>query len=119
MSETAKTYPVIPPWEEIVQHMQDKDLSRSVDTLLRVIPSRDRSRRILILQSDSGFYKIAYEELHVYDADEWAYLWNILNRYPAWWEPTRSSLNTVSFYGTVDDAIKAIQESPEFKAHFV
>ena len=119
MSDAVKSYPVIPPWKEIVEHMQGKGLRRFVDTILRVIPSRDRSRRILILQSDSGFYKVEYEELHVYDAEEWAYLWNILNRYPAWWEPVQSSLNTVSFYGTMEDAVKAIQESPEYKTHFV
>ena len=41
------------------------------------------------------------------------------DRYPAWWEPVNSSINSKSFYGTEDDAIKAITDSYEYKAYFI
>ena len=109
----------IPTWEEIVEHMQGEKPSFFVDTAVHIFLSKDRSKRIIILQSDHGYYKTVHEEIRVWDEDEWNYFCNDLDRYPAWWEPVDSSINSKSFYGTEDDAIKAVTDSCEYKTYFI
>lgn len=109
----------MPTWDEIVERMQDKELSFFADTVVRRISSKDRAKRIIILQNDHGYYKVLYEEIRVWDEDEWNYFCNDPARYPAWWEPVHSSINSKSFYGTEDDAINAVANSHEFKTYFV
>ena len=108
----------MPSWEEIVAHMQGKELSFFADTIVRVIDSKDHAKRVIILRSDHGYYKTVYEEIRVWDKDEWNYFYNDPDRYPAYWEPIDSSINTKSFYGTEEDAIQAITESHEYKMYF-
>ena len=108
----------MPSWEEIVAHMQGKELSFFADTIVRVIDSKDHAKRVIILRSDHGYYKTVYEEIRVWDEDEWNYFFNDPDRYPAYWEPVDSSINTKSFYGTEEDAIKAITESHEYEMYF-
>ena len=108
----------IPPWEEIVDHMQGQQLSGFADEVVKAIVSLDRSKRILILQSKNGYYKTVYEEIRVYDEDEWVYFCNDPNRYPAWWEPVNSSINTKSFYSSEADALREVKTTPEYTAYF-
>lgn len=108
----------MPTWEEILDHMQGKEPAFFADAVVRIILSNDRSKRIIILQSDHGYYKAVYEEIRVWDEDEWNYFCNDPDWYPAWWEPATSSINSKSFYGTEDDAIKAVTNSHEYKMHF-
>ena len=108
----------IPSWDEVVTHMQDKGLSFSSDTIARIIHSKDHSKRVIILRSDHGYFKTVYEEICVWDEDEWNYFYNNPTGYPAYWNLAESSINSNSFYGTEEDAIKAIAESYEYKMFF-
>ena len=108
----------MPSWDEIVMHMQGKELSFFADTIVRVIDSKDHAKRIIILRSDHGYYKTVYEEIRVWDEDEWNYFCNAPDRYPAYWEPVDSPINSKSFYGTEEDAIKAVTASYEYKMDF-
>ena len=47
----------MPSWDEIVTHMQGKELSFFTDTIVRVIVSNDHAKRLIILRSDHGYYK--------------------------------------------------------------
>ena len=94
----------MPTWDEIVEHLQGEKPFFFADTAVRTFLSKDRAKRIIILQSAHGYYKTAYEEIRVLDEDEWNYFCNDPDRYPAWWEPVDSSINCKSFYGTEDDA---------------
>lgn len=108
-----------PSWDEIMKYMQDKELSALLDTVVNVLSSKDLSKRILILQSESGYYTVLYEEIRVYTPDEWAHFCHDANKYPAWWEPVySSSLNTASFYGTMEEAMQVITNSYEYKMYF-
>lgn len=109
----------MPTWEEIVDHMQGKEISFFADAVVRIILSKDRTKRIIILQSDHGYYKTVYEEIRVWDEDEWNYFCNDPDRYPAYWESVASSINSKSFYGTEDDAVAAVADSHEYKTYFV
>ena len=108
----------MPTWEEILDHMQGEEPVFFADAVVCIILSKDRAKRIIILQSDHGYYKTVYEEIRVWDEDEWNYFCNDPNRYPARWEPVTSSINSKSFYGTEDDAIKAVTNSHEYKMYF-
>lgn len=108
----------MPTWEEILDHMQGEEPVFFADTVVCIILSKDRAKRIIILQSDHGYYKTVYEEIRVWDEDEWNYFCNDPDRYPARWEPVTSSINSKSFYGTEDDAIKAVTNSHEYKMYF-
>ena len=109
----------MPSWEEIVAHMQGKELSFFADTIVRVIDSKDHAKRVIILRSDHGYYKTVYEEICVWDEDEWLYCSSDPNSYPAYWEQVDSSINSKSFYGTEDEAIHAVSESHEYKMYFI
>ena len=109
----------MPSWEEIVAHMQGKELSFFADTIVRVIDSKDHAKRVIILRSDHGYYKTVYEEIRVWDEDEWLYCSSDPNSYPAYWEQVDSSINSKSFYGTEDEAIHAVSESHEYKMYFI
>ena len=108
----------MPTWDEIIEHMQGQDLSFFADTIVQVFLSKDRSKRILILRSDHGYYKTVYEEIRVWDEDEWSYFCNDPDRYPAWWEPVDAPFSR-SIYGTQEEAIHGVMESHEYKAYFV
>ena len=108
----------IPAWEEIVNHMHGQGLSCFTDQVVKVLVSLDLSKRILILQSENGYYKTVYEEIRVFDEDEWVFFCRDPGRYPAWWEPVNSTISTKSFYYSVADALKEIKATPEYKAYF-
>lgn len=111
-------YRKMPTWAEIIEHLQDKVPSFFADTIVRTFLSKDRAKRIFILQNNHGYYRTMYEEIRVWDEDEWNYFYNDLDKYPASWEPVDSSINTKSFYGTEEDALKAIAESHEYEVYF-
>ena len=109
----------MPSWNEIVEYMQGKELSFFSDTVVRVIESKDRTKRIIILQSDNGYYKMAYEEICVWDENEWKNYCKDPNIYPAYWNPAVSSINNKSFYGSESDVFSAIIQSHEYQTYFV
>jgi hypothetical protein len=113
-----KAVPPLPSWEEIVDHMHGKELEYFDNCVVDVLYSRDRSRRIVFLQSENEYYKVVYEEIRVFDEDEWVYFCNDPDRYPAWWEPVNSSINTKSFYGNKEEALKEVKYSYEYIKFF-
>ena len=116
--KSSNPMPSIPDWDEIVEYMQGKELNAYSDAFVDVLYSRERSKRIVILQSEKGYYKVVYEEIQVFDEDEWVYFCDDPNRYPAWWAPVSSSINTKSFYGTMKEALKEIKCSYEYLTYF-
>lgn len=110
--------PPIPSWDEIVDHMHGKEFEYFDNCVVDVLYSHDRSRRIVFLQSENEYYKVVYEEIRVFDEDEWVYFCNDPDRYPAWWEPVNSSINTKSFYGTKEEALNEVKYSYEYIKFF-
>ena len=110
--------PPIPPWDEIVEHMQGVGLSGFADSVVRVLHSRDRSKRIIILHSENGYFRPLYEEICVCDEDELVCFCNVPGWYPAWWQPVNSPINAISFYASEADVLKELMCSPEYKTYF-
>lgn len=112
--------PPIPPYEEIVKSLYDKNLCFTDDlTVLRVLYSKDKTKRFIILKSNKGFYKYTYEEICVCDEDEWSYLYlcKVNDACPAWWE-TKDRSVAYSFFGTETEAMLALTSEPEYKLYF-
>ena len=110
--------PPIPPFSEIVEMMFDKSLSFSEDMqVIRVIYNEEKTKRFILLKSVNGYYKYTYEELCVFDEEEWMYICNQENAVPAWWNPMDRSF-AYSFFGTEDEALKMLMQEGEYKQYF-
>lgn len=105
-----------PSWDEIVEHMQDKQLSGFAHKIVKVIYSKDRLRRIILLQSENGFFTPQFERLYVWDEDEWFYFGKD-NIYPAFWQLEESFFQK-SIYASEEIALNEIKQTPEYKTYF-
>ncbi len=110
--------PPILPFPEIVEMMFDKGLSFSENLqVIKVIYNEEKTKRFIILKSINGYYKYTYEELCVYDEDEWMYICNQKNVVPAYWNPKDRSF-AYSFFGTEDEVMSALLQESEYKQYF-
>lgn len=111
--------PPMPPYSEIVQSLYDKDLSFSDGlTPVRVLYSKDKAKRFIILKSDKGFFKYTYEKIYVYDEYEWHFICNEENACPACWLPY-DYMYSYSFFGTEKDAMSALVAESDYKMYFL
>ena len=109
---------IIPPFPEIVEMMFDKGLSFSEDMqVIKVIYNEEKTRRFILLKSVNGYYKYTYEELCVFDEEEWMYICNQENAVPAWWNPKDHSF-AYSFFGTEEEALTMLMQEGEYKQYF-
>ena len=110
--------PPIPPFSEIVEMMYDKSLSFSEDLqLVKVIYNEEKTKRFILLKSVNGYYKYTYEELCLFDEEEWLYICNLENAFPAYWNPKDRSF-AYSFFGTEEDALSMLMQEEEYKEYF-
>ena len=110
--------PQIPPFSEIVEMMYDKSLSFSEDLqLVKVIYNEEKTKRFILLKSVNGYYKYTYEELCVFDEEEWMYICNQKNALPAWWAPKDRSF-AYSFFGTEEEALSMLMQEGEYRQYF-
>ena len=109
----------MPPYNEIVKSLYDQELTYSEEvTVCRVIYSKDKSKRFVILKSDKGFYKYTYEEVCVFDELDWtSHFCHLDNVKPGWWEPKDRSF-AYSFFGTEGEALGALKLESEYKQFF-
>lgn len=112
-----KNKKTIPPLEEIVETLYNKQLSFTDEKIVKVIYSSDKTKRFIILKSTNGFYKYTYEEICVLDEDEWKYCCNDANAYPAFWE-TRDKSSAYSFFGTENEAFLSMKQESAYILHF-
>ena len=108
----------MPSIEEIIEQMQNRDLPDVPADHLHIFTAKDRTRRIIIRQSNSGYYTICYEQLCLRDEEEWRHLSHLPHILPAWWEPVDSPLNTKSFYGTYEEALKEMISFTDYRQYF-
>lgn len=102
------------PTEEIINRMYDKSLCFT-DEVLKVIYSKDKSKRYVILQNESGIVHFVFEEIELYDDYESNFLENSWDAPPAVW----NSFNTHrSFFGTLDEAVQNLKFESEYKQYF-
>ena len=117
---TAEEKPVmpIPPMEEITEKLSREEPKLVDCEIIRVIYSRDKTKRFILFRSDKGFYKYTYEQIFVFDEEEWGIVSHIHeNPYPAYWGSV-DSFCARSFFGTEEDALSALKQETEYLQYF-
>lgn len=110
--------PPMPPFSEIVEMMYDKCLSFSEDlTVIKVIYNEEKTKRFILLKSVNGYYKYTYEELCVYDEEDWTYICNQEDAVPAWWN-TKDRSFAYSFFGSAEEALTMLMQESEYMQYF-
>lgn len=105
-----------PDWETIVRIMKDKSLDCFVDEVIKVIYSRDNTRRYVILKNKDAILTYHLENLYPYDDEDWKYISAVEDALPAMWE---SQSDWCSRFEREDDLMKALVNEPEYKQFFL
>ena len=84
--------PPMHSWETVVEMMYDKYLDAFSDEVVKVIYSKDRWMRYVVLKDEKEFFTYQLEAIYQYDEDEWKYICSHDNVLPAMWEPAISGM---------------------------
>lgn len=104
----------LPPWEEVVKMMYDKDLHAPCDyEIIDVIYSTDKAHRYLILKSDD-LLTYRYERLQA--CDEYELLCLPDGALPAYWLPHESGAKPI--FNDLDILMRELKAEPLYKTYF-
>lgn len=109
--------PPMPSWETVVEMMYDKHLDAFSDEVVKVIYSKDRSMRYVVLKDEKGFFTYQLEAIYQYDEDEWKYICSHDNALPAMWDPFIGIVGN-SIFENMDELLKELKAEPEYKRYF-
>ena len=109
--------PPMPSWETIVEMMYDKHLDAFSDEVVKVIYSKDRSMRYVVLKDEKDFFTYQLEAIYQYDEDEWKYICSHDNALPAMWYPLIGIVDN-SIFENMDELLKELKAEPEYKRYF-
>ena len=104
--------PPMPEWNEIVEMLYDKNLDFLDSTVEKVIYSKDKSKRYVVLKSDKGFFTYRLEKIYQFDEEEWSYRCSF-DLTPAFWQDVDNG--SKSFFSTLEDALKELKQEAEYK----
>lgn len=107
----------IPSLDEVVKIMYNEGLNHFTDEVIIVFYSTDKSRRYILLQREDGFYTYTYEQIYVFDDEEWQYIYEDENTLPGMWAAASGGSNSI--FETIEDAINELKNESEFKTYFV
>ena len=97
--------------------MYDKHLDAFSDEVVKVIYSKDRSMRYVVLKDEKEFFTYQLEAIYPYDEDEWKYICSHDNVLPAMWEPFRGIVGK-SVFENIDELLNELKAEPEYKQYF-
>ena len=109
--------PSMPSWETVVEMMYDKHLDAFSDEVVKVIYSKDRWMRYVVLKDEKEFFTYQLEAIYQYDEDEWKYICSHDNVLPAMWEPFRGIVGK-SVFENIDELLNELKAEPEYKQYF-
>lgn len=112
MRNTQGTPVHVPTWEEVVENMYDKDLSCFTDEVVKVMYSKNRDMRYVVLKSDAGYYTYTCEQLYAFYEDELAFSDDDYG----YWSPADGKIK--HFFDSLDHAIRELKAEPEYKNYF-
>lgn len=110
--------PERPDWETVVEMMYDKQLDCFDDEIIRVIYSKDKSKRYLILKKESGVLTYQLEVIYQYDDEEWKYICDSKDALPAMWEPYYTEWR-FSHFEREEELMNELIHEPEYKQFFL
>jgi len=102
----------MPEWNEIVEMLYDKNLDFIDSTVEKVIYSKDKAKRYVVLKSEKGFYTYCLEKIHQLDEEEWNHSGSC-DFVPAFWQDADD--RSLSVFSTLEEALKELEQEPEYK----
>ena len=102
----------MPEWNEIVKMLYDKNLDCFDDEVVRVIYSKDKAMRYIVLKSDKGFFSYRLEKIYQLDEEEWSYRCSF-DLTPAFWQDVDNG--SKSIFSTLEDALNELKQEAEYK----
>ncbi len=118
LKKQKQTPPPLPSWKEVVDTLYDQDLDSFPHEVVEVLYSHDRSKRYVILKSNSGFYTFRFEKIGIWDKEEWDNLPSHENIIPGWWDEPLEGNNEKSFYGTFEELMAALYTDVYYQQYF-
>ena len=109
--------PPMPPWESVVEIMYDKQLDSFLDEVVKVIYSKDKTKRYVIIKSKKGFLSYGSEEIYAFDEDEWQFIGKEKDALPGYWCPLMGS-GVKSIFEREEELMKELICEPEYKCYF-
>ena len=109
--------PPMPLWEEIVKIMYDKNLDAFADEVVKVVYSKDKTMRYVLLKDKKGLFTYQLEAICPFDEDEWKYIFSQDNALPAAWELFYGTAGK-SFFANEEECLKEMRTEPEYKSYF-
>lgn len=97
--------------------MYDKDLDTFLKEAVKVIYSKERSMRYIVLRDENGLLTYLLEAICQYDGDEWKYIYAHDEVLPAKWVPFKSIIGK-SFFENIDGLLIELKSEPEYKIYF-
>ncbi|MBQ6795289.1 MAG: hypothetical protein IJO83_04000 [Clostridia bacterium] len=107
-----RAVPPMPEWNEIIDMLYDKNLDFVDSTVEKVIYSKDKSKRYVVLKSDKGFFTYRLERIYQFDEEDWSYR-HSFDLAPAFWQEVNNG--TKSIFSTLEDALKELEHEGEYK----
>ena len=107
-----RVVPEMPEWNEIVEMLYDTNLDFLDLTVEKVIYSRDKAKRYVILKSDKGFFSYRLEKIYQFDEEEWSYRCSF-DLSPAFWQDVDNG--SKSIFSTLEDALNELKQESEYK----
>ena len=107
-----RVVPKMPEWNEIVKMLYDKNLDCFDDEVVRVIYSKDKAMRYIVLKSDKDFFSYRLEKIYQLDEEEWSYRCSF-DLTPAFWQDVDNG--SKSIFSNLEDALKELEQEAEYK----
>ena len=107
-----RVVPPMPEWNEIVEMLYDKNLDFLDSTVEKVIYSKDKSKRYVVLKSDKGFFTYRLEKIYQLDEEEWSYRCSF-DLTPAFWQDVDNG--SKSIFSTLEDALNELKQEAEYR----
>lgn len=114
--EPLKEFHPMPPWEEIVKMLYDKQLGFFSKEIVRVVYSKDKAMRYIVLKDKKGLFTYHLESIYQFDENEWNYICSDSDALPAIW--TVREIGGKSFFSSEEELFKEIKTQPEYKKYF-
>jgi hypothetical protein len=114
----AKPTPLMPFWDNIVELLYDKNLDSFCGEVIKVLYSKDKSMRYVVLKDEKGIFTYHLEEIYQFDEDEWKYICDNDDAIPAMWETHLGSCG-YSRFANEEDLMRDLKSQPEYKQYFV
>ena len=107
-----KTITPMPEWNKLVEMLYDRNLDFTDLTVEKVIYSKDKSKRYVVLKNDKGFFTYHFEKIYQYDEEEWYYLGSP-DSMPGYWQEANNGSKSV--FSSRQDAVKGLEQEHEYK----